>query len=177
MCAREHAPVSRFKWHTLKLLKPDEKLHPKLFPTSILLMRGDTENRTSHLVGKEKWKLKKVVSACDLMRCWEATRSWWNTSAMSGRRAGLCFHKDALQEAGGKTAGRESAIPNNLTRFCFWHCILTCCYSPTFPLGAGKCEGALLGWHAIAFPKGSKEKQIGDAKHARQDTEIDVYKR
>lgn len=54
----EYISVSRFKQHTLKFLKPDKKLHLKLFSASILLMRGATENRTSHLVEKEKWKPK-----------------------------------------------------------------------------------------------------------------------
>lgn len=71
MCGREYISVSRFKRHTFKFLKPDEKLHLKLFSASIGLMRGATEDRTAHLAEKEKWK-PKAASAFDLMRCWEA---------------------------------------------------------------------------------------------------------
>lgn len=58
VCGREYISVSRFKRHTFKFLKPDEKLHLKLFSASIGLMRGATEDRTAHLAEKEKWKPK-----------------------------------------------------------------------------------------------------------------------
>lgn len=106
VCAREHTPVSRFKWHTLKLLKPDEKLHPKLFSTSILLMRGGIENRTSRLVEKEKWKLK----SCLCLRLNEVLRG--NTQLMKhfcnvGEESGPVFSQGCLTWGGRQNAAER----------------------------------------------------------------------
>lgn len=106
VCAREHTPVSRFKWHTLKLLKPDEKLHPKLFSTSILLMRGGIENRTSRLVEKEKWKLK----SCLCLRLNEVLRG--NTQLTKhfcnvGEESGPVFSQGCLTWGGRQNAAER----------------------------------------------------------------------
>lgn len=150
-----HFKVSRTWWKNCIL---------KLFSASILLMRGDIENRTSNSVEKEKWKPKS--GGCSwLNEVLRGTGSWWNTSAMSerGEQSGPCSHKDALHEAEGKALQGKSVFPNHLAQFCMWHCILMCCSSRTFTLGAGRHGGAWFGWYAAAFPKHSWEKQRGDA--------------
>lgn len=161
--------------HTLKLLKPDEKLHPKLFSTSVLLMRGGIENRTSRLVEKEKWKLK----SCLCLRLNEVLRG--NTQLTKhfcnvGEESGPVFSQGCLTWGGRQNAAERECDSQQSDPILPLTLHINMLLQPHIRTWCWKMWKSLLWLTRYCISNGLKVKANRDAKHARQDAKIDVYK-